>query len=100
MIVVTFAIHNPRFQGWKSFKNICNWSGKLPFKNKFWELELIKDSCIIEFDFTVRTRCDHAGATLGLGLFSYGINATIYDNRHWDHEKNRHAIYDKQGERI
>lgn len=100
MIVVTFSIQNPNFEGWKSFKNIRNWHGATPFKNKFWEVELLKNGNIVEFDFTVRARCDHAGTTLGLGLFGYSINATVYDNRHWDHEKNRYAIYDEQGERI
>jgi hypothetical protein len=86
MIVITFAIQNPYFQSWKSFKNIRNWHGSTPFKNKYWEFELLKNGCIVEFDFTVRTRCDHAGTTLGLGLFGYSINATLYDNRHWDHK--------------
>lgn len=100
MIVITVAIQNPNFESWKSFKNIRNWAGKLPFENKFWEFEILKTGCIVEFDFTIRTRCDHTGATLCLGLFGYSVNATIYDNRHWDHEKNRHVIYDEQGERI
>jgi hypothetical protein len=86
MIVITFAIQNPYFQGWKDFKHIRNWHGSTPIKNKYWEFELLKNGCIVEIDFTVRTRCDHAGVTLGLGLVGYSINATLYDNRHWDHE--------------
>jgi hypothetical protein len=85
MIVATFAIQNPFFESWKSFKNIRNWHGSTPFRNKYWEVELLKNGCIVAFDFTVRTRCDHAGTTLGLGLFGYSINMTLYDNRHWDH---------------
>lgn len=100
MIAITIAVQNPRFRDWKSFKNIRNWSGGTILKNKFWEFELIKNGCIVEIDFTIKTRCDHAGATLCLGLFGYSFNASIYDNRHWDHEKNRHVMYSEQGERI
>lgn len=100
MIAITIVIQNPGFRDWKSFKNIRNWSGDTPFKNKFWEFELIKNGCIVEIDFTIKTRCDHAGVTLRLGLFGYSFNASIYDNRHWDYEKNRYVIYDNQGERL
>jgi hypothetical protein len=85
MIVITFAIQNPFFKSWKSFKNIRCWHGATPFKNKFWEVEILKSGEIVMFDLTVRTQCDHAGTTLGLGLFNYTINLTLYDNRHWDH---------------
>jgi hypothetical protein len=92
MIIVTFAIQNPYFESWKSFKHLRNWHGSTPFRNKYWEFELLKNGCIVEFDFTVRTRCDHAGVTLGLGLFGYSINMTLYDNRHWDHKTNTWSI--------
>jgi len=85
MIVITFSIQNPFFKSWRQFKNIRNWHGATPFQNKFWEVEILKSGEIVMFDFTVRTRCDHAGTTLGLGLFGYSINMTLYDNRHWDH---------------
>ena len=100
MIAVTFSLRNPFFEEWKSFKQIRNWHGATPFKDKYWEFEVIKNGDIVLFDFTVRTRCDHAGITLGLGLFGYSIHATVYDSRHWDYEKNRYVIYDTQGERI
>ena len=95
MIVITFAIQNPFFKSWRQFKNIRNWHGATPFKNKFWEVELTKSGEIVMFDFTVRTRCDHAGTTLGLGLFGHSINATLYDNRHWDHINDRYCVDDK-----
>ena len=85
MIMITFAIQNPFFESWKSFKNIRNWHGSTPFKNKYWEAELLKSGDIALFDFTVRTKCDHSGVTLSLGLFNYSITLTLYDNRHWDH---------------
>jgi hypothetical protein len=94
MIVLTFAIQNPYFKGWRDFKNIRNWHGTLPFKNKYWEFEVMRSGSLLEFDFTVRTRCDHAGVTLGLGLFNYSVNLTAYDNRHWDHETNTWKVYD------
>jgi hypothetical protein len=88
MIVLTFSLQNPYFKGLKDFKNIRNWHGSLPFKNKYWEFEVMRSGALIEFDFTVRTRCDHASITLGLGLFNYALNLTAYDNRHWNHETN------------
>lgn len=88
MIALTFSLQNPRFTGWRDFKNIRNWHGQLPWKNKYWEVEVMKTGVLIEVDLTVRTRCDHAGITLGLGLFNYSINFTAYDNRHWDHVNN------------
>ena len=94
MIVITFAIQNPYFQSWKSFKNIRNWHGSTPFKNKYWEFEVMKSGEIVMFDLTVRIRCDHAGTTLGLGLFGYSINMTLYDNRHWDHKTNTWQAHD------
>ena len=95
MINLTLAIQNPFFQSWKSFKNIRNWHGSTPFKNKYWEAELLKSGDIVLFDFTVRTRCDHAGATLSLGLFDYSITVSLYDNRHWDGINDRYCVYDK-----
>ena len=83
--MLTFAIQNPYFESWKSFKNIRHWHGSTPFKNKYWEAEVLKSGDIVLFDFTVRTRCNHAGVTLSLGLFNYSITLTLYDNRHWDH---------------
>jgi hypothetical protein len=91
--MLTFAIQNPFFQSWKSFKNIRNWHGSTPFKNKYWEAELLKSGDIVLFDFTVRTRCDHAGVGLSLGLFNYSINVTLYDNRHWDHNTDTYKEY-------
>lgn len=97
MIAITFSLQNPKFSSWRDFKNIRNWAGQLPFKNKFWEFEVLKSGALVEFDFTVRARCDHAGATLGLGLFNYSILLSFYDNRHWNHNENRYYIYDEEG---
>lgn len=94
MIAVTFSLQNPYFKSWRDFKNIRNWHGYLPFENKYWEFEVLRSGALIEFDFTVRTRCDHAGTTLGLGLFNYAVNLTVYDNRHWDHETNNWSTHE------
>ncbi len=88
MIMITFAIQNPFFKSWKSFKNIRHWHGATPVKNKYWEAEVLKSGDIVLFDFTVRAQCDHPGATLSLGLFDYSITVSLYDNRHWDHNTN------------
>lgn len=84
MLVLTFSIQNPYFEGWRDFKNIRNWHGSLPWTNKYWEFEVMRTGALVEFDFTVRTRCDHAGVTLSLGLLNYSVNFIAYDNRHWE----------------
>lgn len=90
MIVLKFNLQNPWFKDWRDFKNIYNSTGSLPVKNKYWEFEVIRSGSIVEFDFTVRTRCDHAGVQLNIGLFNYSVNLSIYDSRHWDYKDSRY----------
>ncbi len=84
MIILTFAIANPWFKTWCDFKNIRNWTGKLPIDHKYWEVEVMRDGYVVQFNFTFITRRDHAGITLCAGILGYSINFTAYDNRHWD----------------
>jgi hypothetical protein len=88
MIFLTFAIANPFFKSWRDFKNIRSWHGKLPIDHKYWEVEVMRDGYFVQFDFTFKTKCDHAGATLAIGILGYSINITAYDNRHWDNVTN------------
>lgn len=71
------------------FDSIKCWAGKTFVKNKFWEIQVMKDNVIIALDLRITTRQSHAGAELWLGLLGYSINFQIYDNRHWNHEEGR-----------
>jgi hypothetical protein len=71
---------------WNRFENIWATSGHTPFKNKFWEAQVMKSDDVVSIDLRVTTRTDHAGVDLWLGLLGYSVNLKFYDNRHWDHK--------------
>jgi hypothetical protein len=85
MINLQFNVNNP----WGGeFQTI--WSDHTPFiGHKNIELEIYKDSTIISFEFSITTRCDHAGARLQIGLFGYTFGISLYDVRHFDYRNNR-----------
>jgi hypothetical protein len=87
MISISFNIANP----WSDrFKNLWCRAYKTPFKNKFIELELLKDSSIVSFMFRLAGRQSHGGLSIELGLLGYSFNFNFYDNRHWNYEDNRY----------
>jgi hypothetical protein len=52
---------------------------------KHWELEhTYYSDALIDFDFEISRRTDHAGIEFGIGILGYGVAARIYDSRHWD----------------
>jgi len=92
MINLSFNIRNP----WSSrFVTIFSKSGKTPFANKFWELEFLKTSDIIGFQFNLTTRQSHAGLYVSIALFGYALVFNFYDSRHWDGKNNCWEIYDE-----
>lgn len=91
MINLRFSLSNP---WWNRFENVYSNAGETPFKNKFWEVQLLKSDDIVSFDLRVTTRCDHAGVDLWIGLFGYSVNLNFYDNRHWNPEKGAWEVYD------
>ena len=95
MIYLNINIRNPFWT--ERFDNLWNRSGKTPFKNKFWEVQVLKNDNLLRLEFEVTTMQDHAGANLELGLFGYEIHFTFYDNRHWNYEKNRWHNYEEDG---
>jgi len=95
MIYFNINIRNPRW--WDRFENIKCWTGKTPFKNKYWEVQVIKNDNLLRLEFEITAQQDHAGANLELGLFGYEIHFTFYDNRHWNHEEGRWMIYTNDG---
>jgi hypothetical protein len=85
MISLSFNLANP----WSNrFKNLWCRSYPTPFKNKFIELEILKDSTIASFMFRIATRQSHGGLNIELGLLGYSFNFQFYDCRHWDIKNN------------
>lgn len=70
------------------FESLWSKTGSLPIKNKHWELQLMKTTDIISFDFRVSSHTDHAGIDLWLGFLGLSFNAVVYDSRHWNYEFN------------
>jgi len=86
MITLDFTINNPYS---KKFRNLWNKFYGTPFKNKFVELEVYRDSTIVVFS-TRWTCCkDHAGLNIVVGLFGFCVHFNFYDNRHWNYTFNK-----------
>jgi hypothetical protein len=91
MIYINFTFRNP----WSDqFEPMVSRGGKLS-KNKAWEFELYRSDTIAEFETRLTVREDHAGLTIGLGLFSYTLRAQFYDTRHWNYEKKVWEVYEE-----
>jgi len=92
MINLRLEIQNPFSKD--RFKNLGSLSGRLT-KNKFWEVQhTFYDGMLLDVDFSIKRRCDHAGVFLVLGLLTYAVHISIYDNRHWDYENNQWKVHD------
>lgn len=90
MFHLQFHIVNP----WSHrFHHVFSRHGKTPFKNKYWEFEVLKTSDIVDFRVTLTHRQSHAGFDLSIGLLGYTIEFNFYDCRHWDFEKNQWEEY-------
>ncbi len=94
MIYFNVNIRNPYWA--ERFKNIWWKAGGTPLKNKFWEIQILKNDNLFRLEFGFTVRQDHAGLNLELGLLGYEIHFTFYDNRHWNHEENRWMIYSEE----
>ena len=90
MINLRLSIVNP----WSSLWNAgWAWGGKIT-KNKSWECQIYRCNTIAEFMFEFKTRQDHAGLRLEFGLLSWCLTFVVYDNRHWNYDKECWEIYD------
>jgi hypothetical protein len=96
MIYFRINVQNPLWRN--RFDNVKCWSGKTPWKNKFWELQIMEDASLIAVELDCTLFRDHAGLTLEVGLLGYSVNFKIYDNRHWDTEKDCWVKYDDSDE--
>lgn len=93
MISFNINIRNP----WSTaFKNLWCRAYKTPFKNKYIELEVTKDSTLISFMFNWTVRQSHAGLELEIGLFGYNVHFQFYDNRHWDYGRGHYFNYNEE----
>lgn len=86
MIYFNINIRNP---WWNRFENLWNKSGDTPFKNKYWEAQIMKDDELLRIEFEWSARQDHAGVRFELGLLGYKFHFTFYDSRHWNIEEGR-----------
>ena len=91
MIYFNINIRNPMWGN--RFANLFCRSGNTPWKHKYWEVEILKDSELFRIEFEFTTRQDHAGIGLELGLLGYKIDFRLYDSRHWDYETNSWQVY-------
>ena len=83
---------NP-FDRWDYFKPLGSISGKL-FWHKAWELEhSLLSTMLLDIDISWTRNRDHAGLTVGVGLFGYGVLFSIYDTRHWNYTTNQWEEY-------
>jgi hypothetical protein len=91
MIYFGFNIVNPWSKRWD---NVWCRAYKTPFKNKFIELELVKDTSIAAFSFKLAHWTDHGGLYIDLGLMGYNVSFNFYDSRHWDHARGQWVSYE------
>jgi hypothetical protein len=83
MIYLSLLLSNP-FSN--RYSVVYDKTGKTWNPHKFWDLSICKSSSIIGFTFEFTMRQDHAGFSLEIELFGWGIDYRFYDNRHWDYE--------------
>jgi hypothetical protein len=94
MINFNFNLSNPWSKRWE---NVWSHTYDTPFKNKYLELEVIKDTSIVSFMFRLHTRTDHGGLYVSVGLLGYDFSVNFYDSRHWSYDLGRYFIYDEKG---
>lgn len=61
------------------------------FQLSFWKND--KEN-IFHFIIRLNKRSDHAGLNLSLSIWKFMIDFQIYDNRHWDYDKDAWEVYD------
>lgn len=91
MILFNFIVDNPFSDRWSTifFKN------GIFGQHKAWEFNAYQTHHLIDLEFRLTTKGDHAGLQTMVGLFGYSIELGVYDTRHWDYENNRWQIYEE-----
>jgi hypothetical protein len=90
MIQCNFTLYNPWTNTWKILWNKNSFVGK----NKACEFNGYRTNRIVDLDFDLRFRGDHAGARVMLGLLGYSVELHVYDTRHWNWDTNTWETYD------
>jgi hypothetical protein len=90
MINFRFALSNP----WRDNWDMIYGKSKLLTKHKAIEVNVYKSSDILEIDFFLKTRCDHAGIRFMFGLFGINLELYMYDIRHWDYDNKTWEVYE------
>jgi len=90
MLTLSFIINNPFWVN-KRFENLLCLSGKTWLEHKFWEFEVLKESCLFAINIRSTIKKDHAGLSILFGLLGYSVEYTFYDNRHWNYSADRYV---------
>ena len=94
MIYLSAALTWPFKYNPDDFKNYFYKTWQIT-KHKFLEIESHGNTDdLISVIFRLAWRNDHEGIMLELGLFRKCISIHLYDNRHWDNEKNTYEVYE------
>ena len=91
MININLRFYNPFSDRFNSGRS---WAGTVGSSYKAWEIQLMKTNSIVEFNFRLNFRQDHAGIEIELGLLGHNLRAQIYDTRHWNSNENKWVDYD------
>jgi len=93
MINLNLSIENPWSDRWNTiwFKN-----GLLP-NHKAWEFNAYRTHYLVDFEFRLTRKGDHAGLQTMFGLVGYAVEFGLYDTRHWNYQKNDWEIYPDEG---
>ena len=89
MLDINFSIDNPWSK--KSWALVHNWVKPLS-KNKTFDATMYCNQCLFRINFSITHKTDHAGLRIDLGLFGWGLDMAICDNRHWDQTNNRWQV--------
>jgi hypothetical protein len=92
MINFNVTVSNPWSNRWDTL-----WTrSRFLSANKAVEFNGYRTNSLINIDFRLSFRTDHAGFHLMLGLFGYEVELHFYDTRHWDSEWDTWVNYDKE----
>lgn len=92
MINFSFSLISPFSNRFSSFYEK---SGKTWIPHKFWEFNVYKTSCLIDFRISYTVKDDHAGFEAFIGLFGWSVEFRFCDDRHWDYENNCWETYEE-----
>ena len=74
-------------------------SGKFfSFKHKYWELQItnaFNTYSYFNIHLSWTKEQDHAGFTFTLEILNFMFDFKVYDERHWDYEKNQFVNYNE-----